>query len=201
MPVRPLFLLALCAACSGSGSDDSTAAATGTPSAGPGFFVTLDTPEGAIELELFPDEAPNTVDNFLAYVEQGFFDGTDGDGAGTFYRAVPGFVLQGGGVRVDGTQKDAMAPIANEASSSGLSNLRRTIAMARTNDPDSATAEFFINLDDNTFLDPGESTPDGYAVFGRVVDGMGVVNTIVSGPTNGEYLLDPIPFDGASRHP
>ena len=199
---RLLFGCALIVGCGGN-SDDSTTTpvATGTPGTStPGaLVVTLETAAGPIDIELYEDEAPNTVANFLAYVDSGFFDGSDGDGAGTFYRAIPDFVLQGGGVRVDGTQKATDAAIANEAIDSGLLNTKRSVAMARTTDPDSATTEFFINLADNDFLDPGGATTEGYAVFGKVVGSMAAVDDIVGGPVNGEYLVDPVAFDSAAR--
>lgn len=194
-----ICLLLCLAACGGSDDDSAALVSPGTTSGTtlPPDQVVLGTELGEITIELYPDDAPDTVANFLSYVERGFYDGTDGDGAGTFYRAVPDFVLQGGGVRANGSMKDTDPPIANEARDSGLSNERWTVAMARTNDPDSATTEFFINLVDNTFLDPDGSTPDGYAVFGRVIDGKPVVNAIMDLPVSGESLVDPVEFTEA----
>ncbi len=132
--------------------------------------VELDTSLGKIKIELFPDKAPATVKNFLKYVDDKFYDGT------VFHRVIPDFMIQGGGFEQELKEKKTMPPIKNEA---GLDNKRGTISMARTNDPDSATAQFFINLKDNAFLDPQNARDKvGYAVFGKVVDGMGVVDAI-----------------------
>lgn len=135
--------------------------------------VVLETSKGIIEVELDGERAPVTVGNFLQYVEDGHYDGT------VFHRVVPGFVIQGGGFLPDGTQRDTRDPIELE-SDNGLRNLRGTIAMARLNEPDTATCQFFINLDDNDFLDYREGGSDGYAVFGKVVKGMDVVDAIAS---------------------
>lgn len=136
-------------------------------------YVTLDTNYGEIKLELDGDKAPVTVENFLNYVKAGHYDGL------IFHRVIPDFMIQGGGFDKDMDQKDTEAPIKNEAAN-GLKNLRGTIAMARTNVPDSATSQFFINLVDNGFLDYKNDSPQGigYAVFGRVVEGMDVVDRI-----------------------
>ena len=133
-------------------------------------MVTLHTTLGDITIEFFPDQAPTTVQNFLQYVEDGFFDGT------IFHRVIPGFMVQGGGFAADMRQKPTRDPIANEADN-GLKNTRGTLAMARTSDVNSATAQFFINLSDNPFLDHG-ARDFGYAVFGRVSEGMDVVDAI-----------------------
>lgn len=132
--------------------------------------VMLATNQGKITLELQPNKAPVTVANFLGYVDSGFYDGT------IFHRVIDNFMIQGGGFSTDGNKKDTRAPIKNE-STNGLSNLRGSIAMARTSNPDSASAQFFINLVDNTYLDarPGRA---GYAVFGQVIDGMETVDAI-----------------------
>ena len=137
--------------------------------------VRLETSKGAITLELYPEKAPKTVENFLGYVRDGFYDGT------IFHRVIEGFMVQGGGFTKDYTRKPTQAPIENEADN-GLSNRTGTVAMARTRDPHSATAQFFINVSDNTSLDHTAKTPRGwgYAVFGEVVDGMDVVNAIKS---------------------
>jgi peptidyl-prolyl cis-trans isomerase B (cyclophilin B) len=143
------------------------------PTAPGSTMVTLHTTHGDIRLELDAEKAPLTVENFLAYARDGFYDGT------IFHRVIDGFMIQGGGMTEDMAQKDTRAPIRNEADN-GLSNVMGSIAMARTNDPHSATAQFFINLGDNNFLD--HSAPNergwGYAVFGRVIDGMEVVDAI-----------------------
>ena len=128
------------------------------------------TSEGAFTLQLRPDVAPETVDNFLKYVEDGHYSET------VFHRVIPGFMIQGGGFTENLTQKSTRDPIVNEASPT-LPNLRGTIAMARTNAPDSATSQFFINVADNDFLNAGVRGP-GYAVFGKVTEGMGVVDRI-----------------------
>lgn len=136
-------------------------------------MIALHTNHGTITLELDFDKAPVTAKNFQDYVEQGFYDGT------LFHRVIDGFMIQGGGFTRDMKQKPTQAPIENEAHN-GLSNQVGTIAMARTGDPHSATAQFFINVSDNTFLDHRSKTAQGwgYAVFGRVVDGMTVVDAI-----------------------
>ena len=139
--------------------------------------VELRTNMGSITLELFANKAPKTVENFLQYVRDGHFKGT------LFHRVIPGFMIQGGGFSVDFVQKQTRAPIPNEAGN-GLRNEVGTIAMARTNDPNSATAQFFINVSDNRSLNfaPGNA---GYAVFGKVVKGMEVVKkieTVATGP-------------------
>lgn len=137
--------------------------------------VRLGTSHGPILIELFDDQAPATVDNFLAYVRDGFFENT------IFHRVIPGFVIQGGGFTADFERKATRAPVENEADN-GLKNRRGTLSMARTNDPDSATSQFFINLDDNAFLDRQPGKP-GYAVFGRVIEGMDTVEAIAAIPT------------------
>ena len=135
--------------------------------------IEMATTNGKIVLELYADKAPETVKNFLAYVDAGFYDGT------IFHRVIPDFMIQGGGFTAEMKQKRTQPPIQNEADN-GVRNDRGTIAMARTRDPHSATAQFFINTKDNDFLNhKGKSTQGwGYAVFGRVVEGMGVVDAI-----------------------
>ena len=135
-----------------------------------GTIIILTTTMGNIEIKLATKEAPITTANFLSYVETDFYDGT------VFHRVMPGFMIQGGGFIATGKQKISGDPIVLE-SDNGLMNLRGTIAMARTSDPNSATSQFFINLVDNQFLDRGPSS-DGYAVFGEVVAGMEVVDAI-----------------------
>ena len=135
--------------------------------------VKIDTNLGSIVVELHPEKAPKTVENFLQYVRDGFYDGT------IFHRVIDGFMIQGGGFTPNFERKETRAPIINEADN-GLKNTRGTIAMARTMDPHSATAQFFINVKDNPFLDHTGKTPRGwgYAVFGKVVEGMDVVDRI-----------------------
>src|SRR6266487_662498 len=140
--------------------------------------VEFKTGMGAFTLELYPDKAPKTVANFLQYAKSGFYDGT------IFHRVIDGFMIQGGGFQPDMRQKPTQGTIKNEAGN-GLKNENGTIAMARTPDPHSATAQFFINVKDNGFLDYRDSSPQGYgyAVFGRVVEGMDTVMRISKVPT------------------
>jgi cyclophilin family peptidyl-prolyl cis-trans isomerase len=135
--------------------------------------VLMKTSLGDVKIELDKAKAPVTVDNFVVYVNEKFYDGT------IFHRVIPQFMIQGGGFDKDMNQKKTKAPIKNEAGN-GLKNTTGTIAMARTSDPNSATAQFFINTKDNAFLDHKNDTPQGYgyAVFGTVVDGMDVVKKI-----------------------
>lgn len=135
--------------------------------------ISITTSKGTIFLELYPDKAPQTVANFVAYVEAGFFEGT------IFHRSIKGFMIQGGGLTPDMQEKTTREPISIEADN-GLKNSRGTIAMARTMLPDSATSQFFINTVDNAFLDFKAKTPQGwgYCVFGQVTKGMDVVDAI-----------------------
>lgn len=137
--------------------------------------VLLSTTLGDIEIELEAEKAPISTANFLSYVDSGYYAGTQ------FHRVIPGFMVQGGGFDADMQQKDTQAPIKNEADN-GLHNVRGTLAMARTQVRDSATSQFFINHKDNAFLDHG-SRDFGYAVFGKVVKGMDVVDKIAQVPT------------------
>ena len=144
--------------------------------------VDLRTSAGTIRIELYPAKAPKTVENFLQYVKDGHYNGT------VFHRVIDGFMVQGGGFDASFKQKPTRKPIANEAKaaiSAGLKNDVGTLAMARTSDPDSATAQFFINVNDNAFLNSGDPKGDGvgYAVFGKVVSGMDVVTKIAKTPT------------------
>ena len=140
--------------------------------------IELSTSLGPIHIELYADKAPKTVANFLQYAKERFYDGT------IFHRVIPGFMVQGGGFTSDMEQKKTREPIANEAQN-GLKNTTGTIAMARTSNPHSATAQFFINVADNEFLNFTGPTQQGfgYCVFGRVTEGMDVVNQIVATPT------------------
>jgi len=148
--------------------------------------VVIRTSEGDITLQLFADKAPLTVANFLAYVDAGFYNGT------IFHRVKPDFMIQGGGFLPDMTQKATGDPVVNE-SRNRLHNTRGTIAMARTNDPDSATAQFFINQRTNAQLDwaPGR---DGYAVFGEVILGMDIVDFIATAPTGQVGMFSDVPL-------
>jgi cyclophilin family peptidyl-prolyl cis-trans isomerase len=175
-----LVAVVLVLAILGSGS----AAAQNNPSAKANPRVALDTTKGKVVLELFQDKAPKSVENFLQYVKSGHYDGV------IFHRVIPDFMVQGGGFTPDMTQKETRPPIQNEADN-GLRNERGTVAMARTNDPHSASAQFFINLKNNRFLDHTGKNPQGwgYAVFGKVVEGMDVVDAIakVRTTTKGPY--------------
>lgn len=144
--------------------------------------VDLDTTAGKIRIELYPDAAPKTVENFLTYVKAKQYDDTQ------FHRVIPGFMVQGGGFTADFQQKPTRAPVQNEAeqsSKAGLLNVPGTVAMARTGDPHSATTQFFINVADNKFLNFKDASQQGYGytVFGKVVQGMDVVNKIAAAPT------------------
>lgn len=144
-------------------------------------YVELETTMGNIVIELNQEKAPHTVANFLEYVKSGHYDGT------IFHRVIDGFMIQGGGMDANMTEKSTNAPIQNEADN-GLKNEVGTIAMARTSDPHSATAQFFINVKDNSFLNFSGKNPQGwgYAVFGKVTEGMDIVNKIKGVPT-GKY--------------
>jgi len=148
--------------------------------------VKLETSMGNIIIELNEQAAPVTVKNFLGYVEEGFYDGT------IFHRVMPDFMIQGGGFTDQMVEKQTRAPIINEAKN-GLKNERGTIAMARQNDPDSATCQFFINHRDNDFLNYVENGNPGYAVFGKIIEGMDVVDAIASVVTTTRMGYDDVP--------
>ena len=154
------------------------------------IMIKLLTSKGEITLELDAENAPVTVDNFLSYVDSGHFDDT------IFHRVIPGFVIQGGGLVSGMQEKKTGTPIQNEAGN-GLKNLTGSICMARTNDPHSATSQFFINLKDNHFLDHTEKTESGwgYAVFGRVVSGMDVVENIAAVETGNVGYHSDVPLE------
>jgi peptidyl-prolyl cis-trans isomerase A (cyclophilin A) len=149
-------------------------------------MVRFETSLGNFTLELDADKAPASAANFLAYVDEGFFDGL------IFHRVIPGFMIQGGGFTPDMGQKKNKAPIKNEAAN-GLKNERGTIAMARTNVVDSATSQFFINLADNGFLDHQGPGNFGYAVFGRVVEGLDTIDRIAKERTGRSKGHDDVP--------
>ncbi|PID44214.1 MAG: peptidylprolyl isomerase [Proteobacteria bacterium] len=155
--------------------------------------VLLETSKGNITLALDAEKAPLTVANFLSYVREGFYDGT------TFHRVIPGFMIQGGGMDAEMKEKQTKAPIQNEANN-GLLNVIGSIAMARTSAPHSASSQFFINVADNAFLDfKNESMQGwGYAVFGKVTDGMDVVNAIVAVPTTNKKGHQNVPVDAVT---
>jgi cyclophilin family peptidyl-prolyl cis-trans isomerase len=150
-------------------------------------MIEFKTTLGDFSVELLPTEAPISSDNFQAYVDAGYFDGT------IFHRVIPGFMLQGGGFTADMQQKKTNDPIKNEATN-GLNNKRGTLSMARTNDINSATSQFFVNLVDNDFLDnkPGSY---GYAVFGKVVSGMDVIDAIAKVKTGRKGHHDDVPVE------
>jgi len=150
--------------------------------------VALETTKGKIVIELFPDKAPKTVANFLRYVKSGHYNGT------IFHRVIPDFMAQGGGFTPDMVEKPTKAPVQNEADN-GLHNDRGTVAMARTSDPQSATSQFFVNVKANTGLNFTSKTSSqgwGYTVFGKVVEGMDVVDAIVAVPTTNDVPQQPI---------
>ena len=161
--------------------------------------VKFATSSGDIVVEVYPDKAPRTVDNFLQYVRDKHYDGT------IFHRVIDRFMIQGGGMDRNMVEKPTRAPVAHEgrdAYAKGLRNEAGTIAMARTSDPNSATSQFFINVGDNAFLDPKSGNP-GYTVFGRVVSGMDVVNKIKAVPTgtagmHGDVPLTPVVIQSAT---
>lgn len=158
--------------------------------------VAIQTNKGLIVVELFTDKAPISVSNFLKYVDDGFFNET------LFHRVIPGFMIQGGGFTTGMKKKATRAPIKNEANNK-LGNQRGTLAMARTNNPNSAKAQFFINLKDNTFLNYSAKNP-GYAVFGKVVEGMEVVDAIAQVKTSrsghyGDVPVEDVIIEKAAR--
>lgn len=153
-------------------------------------IILMKTSMGDIKLELNTQKAPKTVDNFLSYMQDGFYDGT------IFHRVISNFMIQGGGFTPDMKQKATKPPIVNEASN-GLKNLRGTIAMARTSEINSATSQFFINVVDNPFLDHRDETPKGfgYAVFGKVIEGMDVVDKIKEVETTTKGYHENVPVE------
>lgn len=152
--------------------------------------ILLETTSGDVLVELFADKAPNTVENFLKYVNEGFYANT------IFHRVIKGFMVQGGGMTMRMEEKTTHTPIENEAAN-GLKNTRGTIAMARTRDPHSATAQFFINTVDNSFLDHTAPTTDGYGycVFGQVIEGMDTVDKMEKVKTKNAGVHSDVPVD------
>ncbi len=167
------FLLALISCCSLILQNFASAAGPEEKAQAANPVVLMKTSMGQVKIELWPGKAPETVKNFLQYVDEGFYDGT------IFHRVIGNFMIQGGGMTPDMKQKPTKAPVKNEAGAE-LKNDRGTIAMARTGVVDSATAQFFINVVDNAFLNHRDNSPSGfgYAVFGKVIDGMDVVDKI-----------------------
>lgn len=160
-------------------------------------MVNISTSLGDLTIELYPDQAPETVENFLQYTGDGFYDGT------IFHRVIPGFVLQGGGFTADMERKPTRDPIQNEADN-GLENLRGTLSMARLPDPHSATSQFFVNLVDNPHLDHQGGGQWGYAVFGKVVEGMEVIDEIAGVETttrsgHSDVPAEPVVIEEARR--
>jgi len=188
MIMHALFSLALVAVlmllCPAAGLGQPAAPAA--PAAG-STTVVLATSLGDVTVELFADKAPLTVKNFLEYVDAGFYNGT------LFHRVIPGFMIQGGGFGPDMQQKQTRPPVKNEADN-GLRNSRGTLAMARTSDINSATSQFFVNLTDNTFLDH-QVRDFGYAVFGKVVGGMDVVDKIAAVRTGTKGMHQNVPLE------
>jgi cyclophilin family peptidyl-prolyl cis-trans isomerase len=150
-------------------------------------MISFETTLGNFTIEFFEKEAPETVANFLRYIDEGFFDGT------IFHRIIPGFVIQGGGFAPDLTQKRTQPPIKNEADN-GLKNERGTLSMARTSDINSATSQFFVNLKDNESLDHRRGN-FGYAVFARVTEGMDVIDKIAEVDTGRRRGMDDVPVE------
>jgi peptidyl-prolyl cis-trans isomerase A (cyclophilin A) len=148
--------------------------------------ILMETSQGTIKIELFEKEAPISVKNFLGYVNKGFYNGT------IFHRVINGFMIQGGGFTTDFAQKPTDAPVKNEAAN-GLKNDRGTIAMARTGMPDSATAQFFINVENNAMLNRPNPDGFGYAVFGKVIEGMDVVDKIKAVKTGFIHGMGDVP--------
>jgi peptidyl-prolyl cis-trans isomerase B (cyclophilin B) len=153
-------------------------------------MVELHTNHGVIKIELNTEKAPKTVENFLNYVKEGHYDGT------VFHRVIDGFMIQGGGFAQGMEQKPTNAPVDNEADN-GLKNEKNTLAMARTNDPHSATAQFFINVKDNDFLNFSSPSPQGwgYCVFGKVVDGLDVIDAIRKVKTGSKGFHQDVPVE------
>jgi peptidyl-prolyl cis-trans isomerase A (cyclophilin A) len=153
-------------------------------------MIRFETNLGDFTIEFFEKEAPLSVANFKSYIEEGYFDGT------IFHRIVPGFVIQGGGFTEDMTQKKTKSPVKNEADN-GLKNKRGTLSMARTNDINSATSQFFVNLKDNDFLDNSRGN-FGYAVFAKVTDGMDVIDKIAAVATGRKKGFDDVPVEAVT---
>lgn len=181
-----LLLLTVFSGCSNSGKENNKETSENKiQTQGENPVVNISTNYGDIRVRLYADKAPVTVKNFLSYVNDGFYDNT------VFHRVIPGFMIQGGGFTEQMQQKQTKSPIKNEADN-GLENLKGTIAMARTSEVNSATSQFFINLEDNDFLNHG-SRDFGYAVFGKVIDGMDVVEKIGSVNTVTKGYMQNVP--------
>jgi cyclophilin family peptidyl-prolyl cis-trans isomerase len=170
-------------------AEEKPAAETAATPASTNPRVEMRTSLGTMKIELYPDKAPKTVENFLQYAREGFYDGT------VFHRVISGFMIQGGGFTPDMSEKETRAPIENEASN-GLKNVRGSLAMARTGDPHSASSQFFINTVDNPFLDFTAETVQGYgyAVFGQVVEGLETLDAIKKVSTGSRDGYDDVPM-------
>ena len=171
-------------------AEEKPAAETAPAPTGTNPMVEMRTSLGTMKIELYPEKAPKTAENFLRYAREGFYDGT------IFHRVISGFMIQGGGFTPDMLEKETRAPIANEASN-GLKNVRGSLAMARTGDPHSASSQFFINTVDNPFLDFTAETVQGYgyAVFGEVVEGLETLDAIKKVSTGSRDGYDDVPVD------
>lgn len=164
-----------------------------------GARVRLVTSLGDVELQLYGSQAPASTASFVQYVEDGFYDGSDGAGATVFHRVVPNFVVQGGGFSADGAQKVTRSTVVNE-SGNGIQNTRGRIAMARRAAEDSATSQWFVNLVDNDFLDATTGN-NGYTVFGEVTVGLDLFDAMAAQPLSGETPLEPVAVTSASVLP
>jgi cyclophilin family peptidyl-prolyl cis-trans isomerase len=171
-------------------AEEKPAAETAAAPTGTNPMVEMRTSLGTMKIELYPDKAPKTAENFLRYVREGFYDGT------VFHRVISGFMIQGGGFTPDMSEKETRDPIENEASN-GLKNVRGSLAMARTGDPHSASSQFFINTVDNPFLDFQDESVRGwgYAVFGKVVEGLETLDAIKKVSTGSRDGQDDVPLD------
>jgi len=171
-------------------AEEKPAAETAPAPTGTNPMVEMRTSLGTMKIELYPEKAPKTVENFVRYAGERFYDGT------VFHRVISGFMIQGGGFTPDMSEKETRAPIANEASN-GLKNVRGSLAMARTGDPHSASSQFFINTVDNPFLDFTAETVQGYgyAVFGQVVEGLETLDAIKKVSTGSRDGYDDVPVD------
>jgi cyclophilin family peptidyl-prolyl cis-trans isomerase len=171
-------------------AEEKSPAPPAPTSTGTNPMVEMRTSLGTMKVELYPDKAPKTAENFLQYAREGFYDGT------VFHRVISGFMIQGGGFTPDMSEKKTRAPIENEASN-GLKNVRGSLAMARTGDPHSASSQFFINTVDNPFLDFQDESVRGwgYAVFGKVVEGLETLDAIKKVSTGSRDGQDDVPLD------
>jgi peptidyl-prolyl cis-trans isomerase B (cyclophilin B) len=186
--IRSLIVSSLAVLLASASLAPSAAAEEAAPTKNP--VAVVETSKGVFEVELDQAKAPKSTANFVEYAEAGFYDGT------TFHRVIPGFMIQGGGYGPGMQKKETKAPIPNEADN-GLKNTKGTVAMARTNDPNSATSQFFVNVKDNGFLDHTAKTPAGwgYAVFGKVTKGMDVVETIETVKTTSKDGMRDVPVE------